>query len=162
MKIKQSFDGLLIRLATIHDAPQISLFNQKMAKETEGRVLSPDISLAGVKAVFKDRHKGFYLVAETQDADAGIIGQLLVTYEWSDWRNRYYWWIQSVYVKPEFRGQKVFSHLYRHLEEEARYRRDVAGLRLYVERQNRPAKDAYEKIEMTLSAYDMYEIDFYS
>ena len=151
---------LRIRKSELADAARIADWNSRLARETENRALDPGTALAGVKGLMKDKHKGFYLLAETTAASPKPAGQLLVTCEWSDWRNGNFWWIQSVYVDPAFRGQGVFSRLYRHLEELARYRRDVAGLRLYVERHNQNAKNVYESLGMRPTAYDLYEVEF--
>jgi len=148
-----------IRKAGIRECQIIARFNQEMARETEGRLLDFDTVWAGVKAVIKDQHKGFYLVAE-HPATGEIAGQMLITYEWSDWRNRSFWWIQSVYVKPEFRRQKIFGRLFGHVAELARFRRDVAGLRLYVEKHNQTAKQTYENLGMIQSGYDFFELEF--
>src|SRR5678815_5803987 len=98
-----------IRIAGANDADAMVEFNQAMALETEGKLLDPDVLRKGVEAVFADPQKGFYVVAE----DSGtIVGGLMVTYEWSDWRNAWFWWIQSVYVLPEYRGRQIYSQLY--------------------------------------------------
>ena len=127
-----------LRKAEIRDAPAIASFNVKMAAETEGKKLEPDVVLRGVKAVIKDPHKGFYLVAEIRNPECPIVGQLMVTFEWSDWRNRNFWWIQSVYVETEHRGRGIFGQLFRHLEEMARWRKDVAGFEA-LRRETQPA-----------------------
>jgi len=145
---------LKIRKADMRDAIPVAGFCRKMARESEGRDLDPDTVLRGVKAVMKDPHKGFYLVAEK---DGAMIGQLLVTKEWSDWNNGYYWWIQSVYVPPEQRAQGVFTRLYRFLRESAGFERGVAGLRLYVMGDNDTAKAAYESLGMVRTEYQIYE-----
>jgi ribosomal protein S18 acetylase RimI-like enzyme len=147
-----------LRKAELRDAPAIASFNIRMAAETEGRELEPGVVLRGVKAVIKDPHKGFYLIAETKKNR--VIGQLMVTTEWSDWRNRTFWWIQSVYVETEYRGRGVFTQLFRYLEEMSRFRKDVAGLRLYVEKHNRLARSIYESLNMVQTYYDMFEMEF--
>jgi len=147
-----------LRKAEIRDVPAIASFNILMAAETEGKELEPGVVLRGVKAVIKDPHKGFYLVAETKEPR--VIGQLMITYEWSDWRNRNFWWIQSVYVETEYRGRGVFIQLFRYLEEMARFRKDVAGLRLYVEKHNRRAREIYESLNLVQTYYDMHEMEF--
>eukprot|EP00160_Parvularia_atlantis_P008016 Unigene17237_Nuclearia_a/m.50580 Unigene17237_Nuclearia_a/g.50580 ORF Unigene17237_Nuclearia_a/g.50580 Unigene17237_Nuclearia_a/m.50580 type:complete len:110 (+) Unigene17237_Nuclearia_a:212-541(+) len=100
--------------------------------------------------------KGFYLVATVAGRFAGC---LMVTSEWSDWHNGEYWWFQSVYVRPEHRKQKIFTHMFRHVEEAARAAGTVAKLRLYVERVNAAAKATYERLGMAHSHYDLYEKD---
>lgn len=144
-----------IRKAELKDAEIIAKFNIAMAKETENKDLEWDTILRGVKAIIKDPHKGFYLVAERSSE---ILGQLMVTKEWSDWRNLYFLWIQSVYVPVEHRKQGIYSKLYEFLEDMARQRKDVAGLRLYVEKHNITAMQAYERLGMNKSGYEMYEI----
>ncbi|MEZ5392586.1 MAG: GNAT family N-acetyltransferase [Bryobacterales bacterium] len=104
-----------------------------------------------------DPAKGFYLVAEEEGA---VVGQLLITYEWSDWRNGVFWWVQSVYVRPESRGRGVYSTLYEDAVRRAREAGDVCGLRLYVERENRRAQRTYQKLGMRPTVYEMYETDF--
>ncbi len=151
-------DSIRIRKADMHEAPAIARFNRQMAQETEGKKLPEELTLRGVKAVLKDAHKGFYLVAVTDDA--AIVGQLLITFEWSDWRNGNFWWIQSVYVDPAYRQQKIFSRLFRHLKELARFHKEVVGLRLYVEKNNQLAKDIYERLDMIQTPYEMYELLF--
>lgn len=144
-----------IRIAEKEDIPSLVEFNQAMAMETEGRHLPDDVIAGGVHGVFEDRGKGFYVVAE--DADGKIIGGLMITYEWSDWRNSWFWWIQSVYILPEARGRHIYSMLYDHVKDLARKRGDVFGFRLYVEKENAHAKKVYEKVGMEECQYLMYE-----
>ena len=108
---------ITIRIAKNEDAPALVEFNQAMAIETEGKQLDPQILTSGVEAVFGDERKGFYVVAETEDK---MIGGLMITFEWSDWRDRWFWWIQSVYILPEGRGKKIYSRLYDFVKEKAR------------------------------------------
>src|SRR5690606_17987020 len=119
-----------IRQATIEDADALIDFNQAMAMETEGRRLDPETIAAGVRAVFDGGRRGFYIVAEDEGA---IVGGLMVTYEWSDWRNAWVWWIQSVYVIPEARGRKLYSKMYSGVKERAAGAGNGCGLRLYRE-----------------------------
>ena len=143
-----------IRTATISDAASLVDFNQKMALETEGKRLDTATLTAGVSAVFSDENKGFYVVAD----DGGpIVGGLLVTFEWSDWRNKWFWWIQSVYIVPEARGRGIYRLLYDHVKAEAEKNANVCGFRLYVERENVHAQRVYEKLGMENSVYYMYE-----
>lgn len=146
-----------IRPATPSDALVLAKFNALMAKETENRELDPSLLQAGVESLFQDLSRGLYYVAESGET---IVGQLMVTYEWSDWRNGTFWWIQSVYVEQAFRGKGVFKTLYRHIESLAKDRKDVCGLRLYVEHDNSAAKETYESLGMKKTPYEMYEIDF--
>jgi GNAT superfamily N-acetyltransferase len=143
-----------IRIAKPDDVEALVSFNQAMALETEGKSLDPLILKSGVSRVFEDDRRGFYVVAESDDK---IVGGLLVTYEWSDWRNAWFWWIQSVYVIPEHRGQGVYSMLYGHIKEAASSRGDVCGFRLYVEKENTGAQAVYEKLGMEKSYYFMFE-----
>ena len=143
-----------IRIAESQDAAALIEFNQAMAIETEGKHLDPDVLRKGVEAVFADPQKGFYVVAE----DTGtIVGGLMVTYEWSDWRNSWFWWIQSVYIRPEARGQRIYSRLYDFVKERAARNGNVCGFRLYVETDNTHAQRVYEKVGMQSSHYAMYE-----
>lgn len=148
-----------IRRAEPGDVEKIVEFNVKMADETEGKRLDAKIVRQGVSTVIYDSSKGFYLVAE----DAGssrVIGQLLVTFEWSDWRDKCFWWIQSVYVDHEFRRNRVFSQLFDALRKLAESKRkDVYGFRLYVDEHNESAKKAYEALGFKKTSYQMYEKD---
>ena len=144
----------LIRDGIPADAPAIAAYNAAMAHETEALGLDPDRLLAGVRAVLDDPAKGFYLVAEK---DGEIIGQLMVTYEWSDWRNCIFWWVQSVYVAPDARGRGTYRTLYDELLRRARKQGNVCGIRLYVERNNDAAKRTYRKLGMSATIYEMWE-----
>jgi ribosomal protein S18 acetylase RimI-like enzyme len=146
---------LLIRQGEAKDIVSIAKFNILAAKESEGRELANENAYEGVKAVIEDSRKGFYLIAEV---GSEMVGQLMVTNEWSDWSNRYFFWIQSVYVRKDFRNRKMFSALYRHLLEMIKSRDDVKGIRLYVEKNNRTAIKVYEALGMAKTIYDMYEI----
>jgi GNAT superfamily N-acetyltransferase len=150
-------EAIRVRPAEEPDAKTIAGFNQAMARETEHLELDPDRLLAGVRTLLRDPAKGFYLVA----CDGGaVIGQLMITFEWSDWRNGCFWWIQSVYVRPEARGRGVFGRLYRAVEEKARASGEVCGLRLYVEEENGRAQSVYAGLGMTATGYRMFEVDF--
>jgi len=143
-----------IRTANSDDSASLVEFNQAMALETEGKHLDADILRSGVEAVFGDEKKGFYVVAETQGR---IVGGLMVTYEWSDWRNAWFWWIQSVFIRPEVRGQKIYSRLYDFVKAKATENGTVCGFRLYVETDNLRAQRVYERVGMSASHYLMYE-----
>ena len=149
--------GISIRNAAMTDAAIIASNNSLMAEETEGRTLDPDIIGPGVAALLADPGKGRYWVAE---AAGQIVGQLMVTYEWSDWRNGTLWWIQSVYIAPDFRRQGVFSALYHHVESLAAAEPDVCGLRLYVEDNNHRAQRTYEALGMVKPSYVVMESMF--
>ena len=146
-----------IRNAAMTDAVIIASNNSLMAEETEGRTLDPDIIGPGVAALLADPGKGRYWVAE---AAGQIVGQLMVTYEWSDWRYGTLWWIQSVYIAPDFRRQGVFSALYHHVESLAAAEPDVCGLRLYVEDNNHRAQRTYEALGMVKPSYVVMESMF--
>lgn len=146
-----------IRAAELSDVPILAEYNARMAEETEQLRLDRARLLRGVEAVVRDAAKGFYLVAE---AGGEPVGQLMITYEWSDWRNGIFWWIQSVYVRQDARKQGVFSALYRHVHDLASSRGDVCGLRLYVEHENRRAQRTYQSLGMRETPYRMLEEDF--
>ena len=143
-----------IRVATAADADALIEFNQAMALETEGKRLDPETIRRGVTAVFGDTQNGFYVVA---DEDGRIVGGLMVTFEWSDWRNGWFWWIQSVYIRPEARGRQIYSQLYQFVKDRAAEAGNVCGFRLYVETENSHARRVYEKLGMAASHYLMYE-----
>ena len=153
-------ENIVVRKAEFTDAESIAKFNVKIAEETEGIKIDRSVVLKGVEVVLKDPHRGFYLVAEKRNVVAKMVGQLMITFEWSDWRNKNFWWIQSVYVDKKYRNKKVFSRLYRRIVEMAKYREDVSGLRLYVEKHNKPAKQAYKALDMTKTPYEIYETKF--
>ena len=144
---------LKIRRADKSEVGIIADFQQKMAWETEKLELREDVLTAGVKAVFEDSNKGLYFVAEQ---DGNVVASLMITYEWSDWRNGTVWWIQSVYVLPTFRGQGVFKQMYLHLKEHV-MQSELRGLRLYVDKTNTAAQKVYDSIGMTQEHYAMYE-----
>ena len=143
-----------IRAANFEDAKSLVEFNQAMALETEGKQLDSQILQSGVEAVLHDREKGFYAVAESEGK---IVGGLMITFEWSDWRDNWFWWIQSVYILPEFRGRKIYWRLYDFVKQIAAENGDVCGFRLYVERENTNAQKVYENCGMEASHYLMYE-----
>src|SRR6266849_3708003 len=149
--------SIRIRTAKTADAEIIAHFNTLLAQETEARLLEPERLRRGVECVLADPARGTYWVAEI---DAQIVGQLLITSEWSDWRNGSFWWIQSVYVPRRWRGQGVFQSLYSHVRRLASERAEVCGLRLYVEANNASAKQTYERIGLARTHYEVYEVDF--
>ena len=144
---------ITIREASIDDAKTIIFFQQQMAIETEGLALNEKILTGGVRAVFDDPSKGRYFVAAN---DGTVIASLLITNEWSDWRNAYVWWFQSVYVLPDFRRRGLFRSMYAYIRDQADIT-GAAGLRLYVESNNATARKTYEALGMTSEHYTMYE-----
>ncbi len=144
---------IIIRKASSEDAASIIEFQQKMAWETEQMTLGTDIVTRGVKAVFSNPVLGQYWVAEESGL---VIASLLITFEWSDWRNTSVWWFQSVYVLPSFRRKGIFRSMYQHVKNEAEAH-GAAGLRLYVEANNSRAQKTYEALGMKHEHYTMYE-----
>jgi ribosomal protein S18 acetylase RimI-like enzyme len=147
-------DDLTIRRATVDDAETLARFNEAMAEETEDKPLDPGTVRAGVRAVFDTPEQAFYLVAER---DGEVVGSLMITTEWSDWRNADFWWIQSVYVHPSARRTGIYTALHREVRRRAQEADDVCGLRLYVEQDNAAAQAAYEELGMAEPPYRMYE-----
>ena len=147
-------DHVKIRDALRSDVKTLIEFNLKMAWETEGKQLDADVLTAGINAAFNNPVHGFYLVAE---ADGTVAGSLLVTTEWSDWRNGVFWWIQSVYVLPDFRRKGVYRALYREVRERAGQSLQVCGCRLYVERSNHAAQATYNRLGMRDTGYRVFE-----
>jgi ribosomal protein S18 acetylase RimI-like enzyme len=143
-----------IRQATMADAAVIASYNVALAKESEDMTLEPTRVRQGVEAVLRDAAKGVYFAAEEDDK---LVGQLLVTYEWSDWRNGNFWWLQSVYVHPEFRSRGVFKTLFAHALEQAQKTAQVCGFRLYVEAHNSRAQDVYHRLGLKKSDYQVLE-----
>jgi len=147
-----------IREAEDEDARIIATFNGALALESEQHVLDADAAFKGTMAVLRDPVRGFYLVAELAGE---VVGQVLVTREWSDWRNAWFWWIQSVYVRPDVRRRGVFAALYHAVDERSRKAPGVCGLRLYVATGNRSARKVYESLGMDRADYVMYEYEPY-
>lgn len=150
-----------IRQASAADSATIARFNAALAWETEKRRLDLKRVLAGVQTLFEKPGKGIYFVAEVEDNGGRVIaGQLLITYEWSDWRNGDFWWIQSVYVDERFRSRGIFRALFNHVHNLARHSKDVCGVRLYMEAHNDNARRAYEGLSMKRTDYQVFEMDF--
>jgi GNAT superfamily N-acetyltransferase len=145
---------VLIRKATEADAPTIVEFNRRLAEETEHLTLQPDVVSRGVRAALTDPNKGPYFVAEE---GGELVGQLQITFEWSDWRNGWMWWIQGVYVRADARRHGVFRALYDHVYQAARADPEVVALRLYVEQENHRAQQTYARLGMTRTAYLLFE-----
>jgi len=152
-----SSGDIQIHRATVKHQETITGFNAAMARESEGKELDLDLLRPGVEAVLTRNDLGFYLVAEQNGRP---VGQLMITYEWSDWRNAFFWWIQSVYVSPESRRMGVYNALHDYVAKEARREGNVCGLRLYVDKDNHIAQGVYARLSMHPTHYDMYEIEF--
>ena len=144
----------IIRSASPDDISDIAQFNIAMAQETEERQLDPETIQSGVSGVIQNHAHGFYLIAER---DQVAVGSLLITFEWSDWRNGTLWWMQSVYVKPEHRRTGVFKALYDAVIARAQAAKSVRGIRLYVEQENLDAQSVYQKLSMQKTPYQMFE-----
>jgi ribosomal protein S18 acetylase RimI-like enzyme len=143
-----------IRVAKHSDVISLVKFNQLMAWETEQKKLNEDILSKGVSALISDDNKGFYLVAEQNSV---VVGSLMVTTEWSDWRNGVFWWVQSVYISPDYRRKGIYAQLYREVKMLAERQTGVCGFRLYVEKENLIAQKTYESLGMHPTHYLMYE-----
>ncbi|MGE0030308.1 MAG: N-acetyltransferase family protein [Steroidobacteraceae bacterium] len=143
-----------IRDATQADLEFIVAANMALASESEDQALDPTLLRPGVQAVLDDPALGRYYLAE---AGGQPVGQLMTTYEWSDWRNGVFLWIQSVYVQPAHRGAGVFRALYQHLADLARNDARICGIRLYVDRENGRAREVYTRLGMHLSNYQVME-----
>jgi len=142
-----------IRKAIPSDAPLIIDFQKKMAMETEKIKLAPGTVTQGVKGIFQNQERGQYYVAEEYGK---VVASLLITYEWSDWRNCNVWWFQSVFVTPEYRRKGIFRKMYSHIKKLAE-EQDIAGLRLYVDTKNATAQKTYEALGMSSGHYSFYE-----
>lgn len=145
---------ILIRDAQLADLEEIVSFNQQLAWETEGIQLPSDTLTAGVKALLSDASKGRYFLATVQQR---VVAQVMVTYEWSDWRNGNLWWLQSVYVLPEFRRRGVFRSLFLHIQQLVQQNPEAVGLRLYVETQNTAAQATYERLGLAFAPYRLMQ-----
>lgn len=143
-----------VRHATAAESVRIADFNRAMAMETEGLALDEKTVASGVVALMGHPDRGFYLVAEV---DGAVAGCLLITYEWSDWRNKMFWWIQSVYVKPEHRGHGVYSAMESRVQELAAQAGNVCGFRLYVHKSNTRAQEVYRTLGMHETEYLVFE-----
>jgi ribosomal protein S18 acetylase RimI-like enzyme len=147
--------NLTVRRATPADESVLVAFNTLIAWETEHKKLDLSVLTAGVRAVLADPSRGFYTVVECNGA---VVGQMMITFEWSDWRNGWFWWIQSVYVREDARRGGVFRALYRAIAEEAAADPSVIGLRLYFETDNARAQATYRSLGMTDTTYGMMEV----
>lgn len=149
--------NITVRDATSADIDAIVGYNQRLAGETEGKSLDPAVIRAGVRRGFSSPEMCRYFVAE---AGGRVIGTTMLTYELTDWRDGVIWWLQSVFIEPEFRRHGVFRTIYRHIENLARRHPDVRGLRLYVHRDNARAMKTYEALGMEKAEYELYEHDW--
>ena len=147
---------ITVRRATPEDAPTIAGFQMSMALETEGKALDESTLADGVRAVFKSPDNGFYLVAQIGET---VVGSLLITCEWSDWRAAVFWWIQSVFVDAKHRRRGVYTAMHNQIIRMAT-ENGACGVRLYVEKTNLAAQKTYARLGMSESHYDLYEIDF--
>jgi len=147
-------EALFIRPAVEQDTGRLVAFNRAMAKETEQIDLPIETVSAGVAALMEQPQYGFYLVAEV---NGEVVGGLMVTYEWSDWRDGLFWWIQSVYVLPAHRGKGIYKRLYAEVRRRAVEQGDVCGFRLYVERENQKAQETYRALGMEETRYKVFE-----
>ncbi len=145
---------MIIRQALSQDTAELVELNINIARETEAVELIPEVIGAGVKTLIENPKMGFYLVVEL---DNRIQASLMVTNEWSDWRNGMFWWIQSVYVQPNYRRQGLYRELYERVKELAEQDPSVCGFRLYVERENTRAQKTYQSLGMRETVYKMYE-----
>jgi len=148
---------IIIRNANKNDISVIKEFNSAMAIETESKLLDPVTIHKGVETALNDRELGFYLIAES---DGAPVGQLMITKEWSDWRNGEFWWIQSVYVQSDHRNNNVFRKLYSEVIRLAKLSDKVRGIRLYVDKNNTKAQNVYANLGMTESNYKFFEEDW--
>ncbi|MFP6668832.1 MAG: GNAT family N-acetyltransferase [Pirellulales bacterium] len=146
-----------IRSAGQDDVPVIVTYNMELAIESEAKELDGEILTRGVHALLSHPERGRYFLAER---DGRVIGQIMITFEWSDWRCAMFWWIQSVYVHPDHRQSGVFRSLYEHVAKTAREDGGVCGLRLYVESENQAALAAYRRMGMTAAGYHVYQHDW--
>jgi GNAT superfamily N-acetyltransferase len=150
-------DALSVRTGQEKDLDTLVKHNIALARETEQKQLSPPVVTQGVQMLLKNPQFGFYVVAEIENE---VVGSCMVTYEWSDWRCNLFWWIQSVYVKPEFRRQGIFRKLYEFLKEKASQEQSVCGFRLYVLQSNDTGQYTYAGVGMKETPYKFYEESF--
>lgn len=148
--------AIVVRTADDDDQEFLVAANSRMARETEGKELDAATLALGVRAALSDARRGFYLIAEV---DGHRAGSLLVTQEWSDWRNGWFWWIQSVYVNPEARRRGVYRALHEEVLQRAARSGDACAVRLYVDRDNERARQVYRRLGMELARYELMEQD---
>ena len=161
LSLMSILDHVNVRLAKLEDAAPIASFSAAMALETEGRCLDLTRLLDGTIALLHSPDRGFFMVAELEQVgDCRLLGQLMITYEWSDWRNGAFWWIQSVYVDPAWRRKGVYRRLHDTVVEIGKADNKMCGIRLYVAQDNRVAQTVYRRVGLTPSRYNVYEDDF--
>lgn len=154
-------DHITVRPACEEDVEAIVTFSAAMALETEGRQLDIARLREGTLTLLNTPDRGFFMVAAlSQGGSQHIVGQLMITFEWSDWRNAVFWWIQSVYVDPTWRRRGIFRRMHQAVMQEARARADICGVRLYVDKDNPVAHTTYERLGLSRSTYQIYESDF--
>ena len=146
--------SIVTRRATPADAEMIAEFNNLLALETEDKTLDGEVLRRGVAAILTDANKGVYYLAESAGQ---VVGQAMITREWSDWRDGWMWWLQSVYVQAESRRCGVFSALFEHIVGEARAAGNVIGLRLYVEHQNHAAQATYRRFGLEEIPFHVFQ-----
>ena len=150
-----------VRQAGPQDTDVLVGFSAAMAQETENRKLDLDRLRKGTRTLLKTSERGFFIVAEHDDGrNVKPVGQLMITFEWSDWRNGNFWWVQSVYVDPAWRRRGVYRSMHRHIVAKAKADPAVCGIRLYVEQDNHTAQSVYESVGLAPSGYWVYEQDF--
>lgn len=154
-KKKRSNLKMIIRKATSNDIGKIANNNAQMALDSENKIIDHKTTYLGVKSIIDDPKKGFYLIAEENKE---IIGQLMITFEWSDWNNFNTWWIQSLYVQKDQRKRGVFKNLFEKIIKEAKYK-NIGTLKLYVHSKNLPAIQVYKKIGMNKKDYQFFQFD---
>ena len=144
-----------ITFGNISHADSIARFQIEMAMESEGLVLDYERVSNGVKAAMEDENKGQYIVATVDDIP---VGSLMITREWSDWNASWYWWIQSVYIMPQYRNHGIFKAMYNKVLDLAG-NTGISQVRLYVDKSNFPAQAVYQKLGMAECHYSMYEVE---
>ena len=145
-----------IRKAKLEDLDIIVEYNYNLAYETENKELDKEILTKGVRNIIQDENKGIYHVCEI---DGKVVGQIMYTFEWSDWRNGTFLWVQSVYVDKEHRGKGVFKSLYNYIKSICDNDDNICGIRLYVEKENYVAQKTYSNLSMSQCNYYMYEYE---
>lgn len=153
-------EQMIVRPACREDVDSIVAFSAAMALETEGRELDHARLHRGTEALLASPERGFFMVAELAQGSRRLIGQLMITYEWSDWRNGVFWWVQSVYVAPTWRRQGVYRSMHNVIVSQARSRPDVCGIRLYVDEHNAVAQSVYKAMNLHRTFYQIWEAGF--